>query len=116
MATSDTDQAPAAAAMLPPRAGLTRVWSAVGVSSLGDGAFLAAVPLAAATVTRNPTEVAAVTAAMYLPWFLVQPVAGALLERWPFRATMLTADFLRAGAVGLLAILVGTGRASIPLL
>jgi len=86
------------------------------VSSLGDGAFLAAVPLAAAAVTRNPTAVAAVTAAMYLPWVLVQPVAGALLERWPFRATMLVADCLRAVGVGLLALVIATGRAGIPLL
>jgi MFS family permease len=77
---------------------------------------LAAVPLAAAAVTRNPTAVAAVTAAMYLPWVVVQPVAGALLERWPFRATMVVADGLRAAGVGLLAVLVATGTANIPLL
>jgi hypothetical protein len=88
----------------------------VGVSSLGDGAFLAAVPLAAAAITRSPTAVAVVTAAMYFPWFLVQPVAGALLERWPFRATMVTADVLRALGVGGLALLIATGRATIPLL
>lgn len=100
----------------PPRAGLRRLWSAVGVSSLGDGAFLAAVPLAAAAITRNPTAVAAVTAAMYLPWVLVQPVAGALLERWPFRATMVVADVLRAVGVAMLAIAVAADRASIALL
>jgi Family of unknown function (DUF6880) len=38
-----------------------------------------------------------------------------LLERWPFRATMLTADFLRAVGVGLLAIVVGLDLANIPL-
>jgi MFS family permease len=92
------------------------LWGAVGVSSLGDGAFLAALPLAAAAVTRDPTAVAVVTAAMYLPWVLVQPVAGALLERWPFRATMLIADGLRAVGVGALALVIATGTASIPLL
>lgn len=112
---SDIEQ-PVAVDAPPPPTGLTRVWVAVGVSSLGDGAFLAAVPLAAAVITRSPTQVAAVTAAMYLPWFLVQPFAGALLERWPFRATMLTADFLRAAGVAALAVLVGTGHATIPLL
>jgi MFS family permease len=112
---SDTEQ-PVTVAAPPPPTGLTRVWVAVGVSSLGDGAFLAAIPLAAAAITRSPTQVAAVTAAMYLPWFLVQPFAGALLERWPFRATMLTADFLRAAGVAALAVLVGTAHATIPLL
>lgn len=111
------DMEPTTATMpTPPGAGLLRLWGAVGVSSLGDGAFLAAVPLAAAAVTRNPTAVAAVTAAMYVPWVLVQPVAGALLERWPFRATMVVADGLRAVGVGLLAVVVATGNAGIPLL
>lgn len=86
------------------------------MSFLGYCAFLAAVPLAASAVTRNPTAVAAVTAAMYLPWVLVQPVAGALVERWPFRATMLTADLLRAVGVGLLAVVIATGEAGIALL
>ncbi|GAA1795167.1 MFS transporter [Luedemannella flava] len=108
-----TNAEPARAAM---PAGLVRLWTAVGVSSLGDGAFLAAVPLAAATITRDPTAVAAVTAAMYLPWVLVQPFAGALLDRWRFRTVMLTADFLRAAGVGTLAVLVATGQATIPLL
>jgi MFS family permease len=114
--TPDTEPTVTDAGSSPSRAGLGRLWSAVGVSSLGDGAFLAALPLAAAAVTRNPTAVAAVTAAMYLPWVLVQPVAGALLERWPFRATMLTADLLRALGVGLLALLIATGNANIALL
>jgi hypothetical protein len=115
VATSDTESTMTATPE-PTRPGLARLWTAVGVSSLGDGAFLAAVPLAAAAITRSPTAVAVVTAAMYLPWFLVQPVAGALLERWPFRATMVTADILRALGVGGLAILVATGTATIPLL
>src|SRR2546421_5095860 len=113
MAAPDTESAMAPD---PSGARLTRVWVAVGVSSLGDGAFLAAVPLAAAAVTRQPWAVAAVTAAMYSPWFLVQPLAGALLERWSFRATMLIADFLRSAGVSLLAIVVALGRTNIPLL
>jgi Transmembrane secretion effector len=115
MAASETEQS--TAAPTPPQPGLVRrLWSAVGVSSLGDGAFLAAVPLAAAAVTRSPLAVASVTAAMYVPWMLVQPVAGALLERWPFRATMLVADGLRALGVAGLAVVVAVGRANIPLL
>src|SRR5256714_2622445 len=113
MAAPDTESAMAPD---PSGARLTRVWVAVGVSSLGAGAFLAAVPLAAAAVTRQPWAVAAVTAAMYSPWFLVQPLAGALLERWSFRATMLIADFLRSAGVSLLAIVVALGRTNIPLL
>lgn len=96
--------------------GLGVVWAAVGVSTLGDGAFLAALPLAAAAVTRDPNAVAAVSAAAIAPWVLVQPVAGALMDRWSHRSVMLVADFARAGIVALAAVLVATGHVSIAVL
>jgi MFS family permease len=92
------------------------VWAAVGVSTLGDGAFSAALPLAAAAVTRDPTAVAAVGAAAMIPWALVQPVAGALMDRWPHRSVMLTADIARALIMAVVAILVATGTAGIAVL
>src|SRR5688500_9415891 len=62
---------PPAAPPAPRRRGLRALVAATAVSSVGDGAFIAAAPLAAAVVTRNPTAVAIVTAAEYLPWVLV---------------------------------------------
>jgi len=96
------------------RRGLRALVTATGVSSVGDGAFLAAAPLAAAVVTRNPTAVAVATAAEYLPWILVAPFAGYFVDRWPRRTTMIVADLLRAVLVAVLATLLATGRASIP--
>lgn len=96
------------------RRGLRALLGATGVSSVGDGAFLAAAPLAAAAITRDPTAVAAVLAAEHLPWVLVSPFAGVYVDRWPKRTTMVIADVLRAGAVGALAVLIGLGMATVP--
>jgi MFS family permease len=112
MAAEPTTQATSADS----QRGLRRIWTAVAVSSLGDGAFLAALPLAAAALTRNPVEVAAVSVTMYLPWAIVTPLAGALVDRWPYRATMLTADTVRAAALTGLAVLLAYRAATIPLL
>ena len=38
-----------------------RLWTAAGISTLGDGVRLAALPLLAASLTRDPGAVAAVT-------------------------------------------------------
>jgi MFS family permease len=112
MATSRPQTAPAARS----RRGLRALVAATGVSSVGDGAFIAAAPLAAAALTRDPTAVATVAAAEYLPWLVVAPFAGYYVDRWPKRATMIVADIARAVAVALLAALIATGFASIPLI
>lgn len=93
--------------------GLRALLAANGLSAVGDGAFLAAAPLAAAAVTRDPAAVAVVSAAEYLPWLVVSPFAGVYVDRWPKRPTMIWADLLRGLGVGGLAVLVGLGRASI---
>ncbi|HEY6295785.1 MAG TPA: MFS transporter, partial [Streptosporangiaceae bacterium] len=45
-----------------------RLWWANAISTTGDGAFVAALPLLAVTITRDPRLVSVVTAATYLPW------------------------------------------------
>ncbi|MBN1171074.1 MAG: MFS transporter [Micromonosporaceae bacterium] len=94
--------------------GLRAIVAAGGISAIGDGAFLAAAPLAAAAITRDPAGVTVVSVAEYLPWLLVTPFAGVWVDRWPRRSTMITADLLRGIAVAALAVLVGTGTATIP--
>ena len=47
------------------------IWWANAISSTGDGAFVAALPLLAVTITRDPRLVSVVTAAFYLPWMLL---------------------------------------------
>ncbi|MBC9000528.1 MFS transporter [Micromonospora aurantiaca (nom. illeg.)] len=108
-----TNPRPAEHTARPGGRGLRAILASVGVSSVGDGMFLAAVPLTAAALTRSPTAVAAVTAIGYLPWVVVAPFAGALVDRWPYRATVLTADITRAVAVAALAAAVALDVATV---
>jgi MFS family permease len=98
------------------RRGLRALVAATAISSVGDGAFIAAAPLAAAVITRNPLAVAMVTAAEYLPWVLVAPFAGYYVDRWRRRTTMIVADLARAVLVGVLALVVASDSASVPIL
>jgi MFS family permease len=96
--------------------GLRPLWAASATSSLGDGAYLAAAPLLAATLTKSPVAISLVTTATLAPWFLVGPFAGALVDRWPRRTVMIVADLVRAVFLAGLAILIVAGHADIPLL
>jgi MFS family permease len=111
-----TPTRPQVASPAPQRRGLRALVAATVVSSVGDGAFIAAAPLAAAVVTRDPTAVAVVTAAEYLPWVLVAPFAGYFVDRWPRRPTMIVADAVRSALVAGLAVLLAMGLASIPII
>jgi len=93
-----------------------RLWTASAVSTLGDGMYLAALPLLAATLSRDPLAVSVVTVAGWLPWLLFALPAGALVDRLDRRRVMWTVDAGRAAVVGALTVAVVAGRASIPLL
>ncbi|MCC9307348.1 MFS transporter [Kitasatospora sp. RB6PN24] len=96
--------------------GVAPLLASTGISVTGDGAFLAAAPLLAASLTRNPLEVSSVTAAFYAPWLVAGLPAGALADRWPRRAVMISADLTRAAVLSALALVIATGHASLPLL
>jgi MFS family permease len=86
------------------------------VSTLGDGMYLAALPLLAATLTHDPLPVSVVTVAGWLPWLLFALPAGALVDRLDRRRVMWSVDGGRALVVGALTMAVLAGWASIPLL
>ncbi len=92
------------------------LWASMAVSSIGDGALTAAMPLLAAYLTRDPLGVAVVSVATSLPWFLVGVFAGAWVDRLPRRAVMVVADVVRAVALVALVVLIALGLASIPAL
>jgi MFS family permease len=94
----------------------TKLWLAQGVSNLGDGVYVTALPLLAATLTRKPLPVSAVVFAEWLPWLLFGLLAGALLDRWDRRRVMWMVDTGRFAVVGAFAVAVLAGWASIPLL
>src|SRR4051794_2367916 len=90
-----------------------RVWTASAISTLGDGVDAAALPLLAATLTRAPRLVAGLTTAAFLPWLLFALVAGALVDRLDRRVVMVTANLVRGALVAAIAVLAGTGTATI---
>ena len=73
-----------------------KLWTAAGVSTLGDGVRLAALPLLAASITRDPGAVAVVTLAGSLPWLLFSLVSGAVVDRVDRRRVIWQVDTGRA--------------------
>ncbi len=81
------------------------------VSQAGDGAFqvgLAGLFFFSPERATTTTAVAWVLSAALLPYTLVGPFAGVLLDRWPRRQVLLVANLVRAvlvcGAAGLVAL------------
>jgi MFS family permease len=76
------------------------------VSNLGDGVGKVAFPLLAATLTRDPLLIAALSATQFLPWLLFALVAGTLIDRVDRRKAMIVANLARAVVVGGMGLLV----------
>jgi MFS family permease len=93
-----------------------RLWWANAISSTGDGAFVAALPLLAVTITRDPRLVSVVTAATYLPWLLLSLPAGAVVDRYDRATLMWRAQAVQAAVVTVIAVLVVAHQASIEVL
>lgn len=93
-----------------------RLWTAGTISNLGDGVDAAALPLLAATLTRDPRLVAGMGVAFSLPWLLFALPAGAIVDRLDRRRVMYRVNVVRAVLVAAIALSVGTGTASIWLL
>ncbi|GAA3386913.1 MFS transporter [Streptomyces roseoviridis] len=86
------------------------------VSTLADGLTAVLLPLMAAAASRSPLDVALVSVGRALPWTLLAPVVGVLVERTPVRTVLLRAGGCRMAVLGaLLTVLAVTGP-SIPAL
>ena len=85
-----------------------QLWLAVMVSSTGDGMFVTAFPLLAATLTRDPVLIAGITIATRLPWLLLSMVTGAIADRMDRRRLMVGADMVRFVIVAALSIVIVT--------
>ncbi len=82
-----------------------RLWTATGISSLGDGMVLVAFPLLALTFTHRAVLIAGVAAAGQLPSLVLALPIGAIADRINRRRMLLTIEILRAAV---LAIFTGT--------
>lgn len=93
-----------AAKAAPRFAALRYLWAASLVSTLGDGALLAALPLLAADLTTDPRLISAVAVMGRLPWLLLALLGGALVDRLDRRRLMLITQIGQMLVVGLIAL------------
>ena len=94
----------------------TRLWASSGISSLGDGAMLAAGPLLVSSRTQQPALVAGAVFAQQLPWLLFSLLSGVFVDRFDRKKILVFANIVRAIAVGGLALAIVVNQASIPII
>ncbi|NUR31322.1 MAG: MFS transporter [Catenulispora sp.] len=88
------------------------LFTASAISVLGDGVFVAALPLLAAGYTRDPRLISGLTIAGTLPWLVFSLQAGAIADRKESRRLSIHAQgwqLLCVAFVGLLALDRGAG-------
>ncbi len=93
-----------------------RLLAAAGASNLADGLQTIAVPWLASVLTRDPVQIALVTAATRIPWLLFSLPVGAITDRFDRRRLIAWADVARSGlllAFAAVLALTGTGRAEL---
>lgn len=90
-----------------------RLWLATAVSNVGDGVRLTALPLLAATTTRQPLAIAGVMFAAKLPWLLFSLHAGAIVDRVDRRRLMVGTNIARALVMSSLALVLINGSHAI---
>lgn len=77
------------------------------LSALGDKLHYVALGVLIYRLTGSALEVGKMTLATFLPYLLFGLIAGAYVDRWNKKRTMITADLLRAVFVGLIPIMIG---------
>jgi MFS family permease len=88
------------------------------ISQAGDGMFtagLGAYVFFNATSFPNPVSAAAGFAVLYLPYSLIGPFAGVLIDRWSRRQILVWSALIRSVVVALTALLVASGNLGVPL-
>lgn len=92
------------------------VWCAGAVSFIGDGITFGALPLLAASFTRDPRIVSLSEAVAGAGWLLLGLVSGVMVDRWRRTSTMWIVDAIRAIVAGVFAVLIILDLANIPIL
>ena len=107
---------PAIARRIPPTrmgADFHRFWAAGTFTNLGDGLLSTALPLIAATLTHDPLAVSGLVVARFLPWLVIAPFTGVLLDRVDRLRAMFAANALAATIVAALAVTVATSTVTL---
>jgi hypothetical protein len=95
------------------RRGMPFLISSVSVANFADGIGKTAFPLLAASLTRDPVVIGALSATAVLPWLLFSVATGVLLDRVDRRRALVVANLARAAVIGGLAVAVAVGAAPI---
>ena len=93
-----------------------RMYASSATSNLADGVGRTALPLLAASYTRDPVLVAGLTTFAFLPWLLFALVSGALVDRSDRRYAMAAANAVRALSLGALALITALDAGSVAIL
>jgi MFS family permease len=93
-----------------------KLWAASTTSALGSGLTTIAAPLFVVSRTSDPLLVSVGFAVSWLPWLLFALPGGVLVDRVDRRSLMVLIDAVRIAAVGVLAVAIVGGWASVPLL
>ena len=82
------------------------------MSNLGDGLRVTALPLLAASITRDPSAIAAVTAVVWLPWLVFGIIGGTIVDRVPRIGLIVFVQVARMLVIGALGAMVWLDQAS----
>jgi MFS family permease len=86
------------------------LWSGQAVSSIGGEASNLALPLLILTLTHSPAQAGFAGALRALAYLLLGLPAGALIDRWDRKRTMIFCDAGRALALGSIPLALALGR------
>ena len=82
------------------------MWAAATASFIGEGIQFGALPLLAASLTRDPRLVSLTEVAAQSGWLLLGLVSGVLVDRWRRTSVMWIVDSIRAVVAGAFAFVV----------
>jgi MFS family permease len=89
------------------------LWLGQAVSAAGTGVSELAFPLLVLAISRSPADAGFAGALRALPYLLLGLPAGALIDRWDRRRTMLLCDLGRALSLASIPVAVALGRLTI---
>ncbi|WP_067600006.1 MFS transporter [Nocardiopsis listeri] len=93
-----------------------RFWGAGVFTNLADGMLVVALPLIAVSLTRDPLLISGLTAARFLPWLLLAPLSGALIDRVHRMRAMVVSNTLATLVMVALLLALATGNLTIQVL
>ncbi|WP_017588512.1 MFS transporter [Nocardiopsis ganjiahuensis] len=90
-----------------------RFWGAGVFTNLADGMLVVALPLIALSLTQDPLLISGLTAVRFLPWLLLAPVSGLLIDRVHRMRAMVVSNTVAALTMVALAGAMLTGHLSV---